>query len=117
MLAKTPSVNCVMRLRMKFRRMRELYWLDASVNASKVMEKVIPITVIIEPANVDNICRAPSAPTPNKRGHWLSQRSLVAESVSINTTAKTMLPAIISEGRNQKLDRRLPQSCIILFIH
>lgn len=51
---------------MKFRRMREVYWLDAS--ATKVMENVIPITDIIEPASVDNIWRAPSAPAPDSRG-------------------------------------------------
>ena len=43
------------RLRMKFRRMREVYWLEASASASRVMENVMPITVIIEPASVDNI--------------------------------------------------------------
>ena len=42
---------------------------DANTNASNVMEKVIPIPVIIEPAKVDNISRAPSAPTPKSRGH------------------------------------------------
>jgi len=75
-----------------------------------------PITVIIEPASVDNIWRAPSAPTPNKRGHWPSHWLRPAESASINATAKTMLAVTISEGINQKLDRRLPRSCLNLFI-
>jgi hypothetical protein len=101
---------------MKFRRMREVYWLEASANATRIMENVTPMTDIIEPASVDNIWRAPSAPTPNKRGHWASQRSLQAESASINAVAKTTLPRTISEGKNQKLDRRLLQSCLNLFM-
>ncbi|MFT5350006.1 MAG: hypothetical protein ACI909_001335 [Planctomycetota bacterium] len=64
--------------------------------------------VIIEPADVDNIWRAPSAPTLNSRGHWLSHWLKPAESASINTTAKAMLLVTISAGINQKLDRRSP---------
>ena len=59
---------------MKLRKMREVYWLEANANASRVMETVMPITDIIEPASVDSISRAPSTPTPNIRGHWASHR-------------------------------------------
>ena len=76
----------------------------------------MPITVNIEPASVDNIWRALSAPATNRRGHWASHRSLPAEFASINPTAKTILPTTISEGINQKLDRRLLQSCLALFM-
>ena len=116
MPAKIPSTTCVTRLRMKFRRMREVYWLEASASTTRVMENVTPTTVIIEPAIVDIIPRAPSAPAPNRRGHWASHRSLPAESASINATARAMLNTTISEGINQKLDRRLLQSCLNLFM-
>ena len=53
-------------------------------------------------------------PGPNSRGHWASHRSLPVESASINATAKTILTTTISEGMNQKLDRRLLQSCLNL---
>jgi hypothetical protein len=78
------------------------------------MEKVMPKTFIIEPARVASICREPSAPTPNKRGHWPSQRSLQAESASIRPIARKMLTRTNSKGANQKLDCRLPQSCLSL---
>ena len=61
---------------MKFRRMREVYWLEAITSATRVIENVTPTTVIIEKAQaiVDNIPRAPSALAPNRRGrrtsHW-----------------------------------------------
>ena len=45
-------MTCVTRLRMKLRKTREVYWLEASVSASRVMENVMPITDIIEPASV-----------------------------------------------------------------
>ncbi len=99
---------------MKFRRMRDVYWLDARVSTTKIMENVTPTTVIIEPAIVDIIPRAPSAPAPNRRGHWLSHRSLSEEAASINTTARAMLTKTISEGMNQRLDRILIQSCLSL---
>jgi hypothetical protein len=35
---------------MKFRRMREVYWLEASASTTTVMENVTPTTVIIKPA-------------------------------------------------------------------
>ena len=92
---------------MKFRRMREVYWLEASASATNVMENVTPITDIIEPAIVDNISREPAAPAPNRRGHWANHRSLPAESASTKTTAKTILNMTITKGTNQKLDRKL----------
>ncbi len=61
MPAKIPSVNCVTRSRMKLRRMREVYWPDASASVTRVIENVTPTTLIIEPAIVDNIPRAPAA--------------------------------------------------------
>jgi hypothetical protein len=67
--AKIPRTTWVTRLRMKFRRMRDVYWLEASANTTKIIENVTPTTVIIEPAIVDIIPRAPSAPAPNRRGH------------------------------------------------
>ena len=114
MPAKIPSVTCVTRLAMKLRRMREVYWLDASASATRVMENVMPITVIIEPASVDNNWRAPSGPAPNRRGHWVSQRLPPLESVSIKATAKTTLAATITDGMNQKLERRSLQICLSL---
>jgi hypothetical protein len=39
-----------------------------------VIENVTPTTAIIEPAIVDNIPRAPSAPAPNMRGQRVSHR-------------------------------------------
>lgn len=101
---------------MKFRSMRDVYWLEASTSTTKIIENVTPTTFIIEPAIVDIIPRAPSAPAPNRRGHRFSQRSLPAESASIKATAKAMLTTTISKGRSQRLDRRLLQSCLSLFM-
>ena len=46
---------------MKFRRMREVYWLEAKASATKVIENVIPMRDIMEPARVANSWRAPSS--------------------------------------------------------
>ena len=94
---------------MKLRRMREVYWLEASASVTKVIENVTPTTVIIEPAIVDNISRAPSALEPNRRGQRASHWALPVVCASIKTIARTMLPATISEGTNQKLDGRALQ--------
>jgi hypothetical protein len=110
MPAKIPSTTCVTRSRMKFRRMREVYWIEASASVTKVIENVTPTMVIIEPAIVDNIPRAPSAPTPNRLGQRASHGSLPMESASIKATARAMLAATISEGTNQKLVRKLLQN-------
>lgn len=56
------------RSRMKFRRMREVYWLETSASVTNTIENVTPTTVIIEPAIVDNTPRAPAALAPNRRG-------------------------------------------------
>lgn len=47
-------VLCVARLRMKLRRMRDVYWLAANASATNVIENVTPMTVIVEPAIVAN---------------------------------------------------------------
>ncbi len=93
-----------------------MYWLEASASVTKIIENVIPTTVIIEPAIVDNIPRAPSALAPNTRGQRASHCSIPVESNSINAAARTMLTATISEGTNQKLECRLLQSRFSLFI-
>ena len=116
MPAKIPSTTCVTRLRMKFRKMREVYWLEAIDNTIKTIENVTPTTVIMEPAIVDNIPRAPSALAPNRSGQRASHRSLPLEPASTKATARAMLTATISEGTNQKLDRRLLQICLSLFM-
>ena len=116
MPAKIPSTTCVTRSLMKFRRMREVYWLEASASVIKVIENVTPTTVIIEPAIVANIPRAPAAPAPNRRGQSAIHVSLPEESASIKPTARTMLNATISDGTNQKLARRLLQNCLSLFM-
>ena len=113
---KIPSTTCVTRSRMKFRRMREVYWPEASESVTRVIENVTPATVIIEPAIVDNIPRAPSALAPNRSGQRASHRSLPLEPASTKATARAMLTATISEGTNQKLDRRLLQICLSLFM-
>ncbi len=114
--AKTPSVVWVARFFMKFRRMREVYWLEAKASATKVIEKVMPMRDIIEPARVANSWRAPSAPTPKRRGHRASQRSPHTASASISTSAATMPSTTASEGTNQKLDRASLKSCLNLFM-
>jgi hypothetical protein len=53
--------------------MREAYWLEAKASTTKIIEYITPKTVIIEPAIVDIIARAPSAPNPNRLGHWVIQ--------------------------------------------
>jgi hypothetical protein len=82
----------------------------------KTIENVTPTTVIIDPAIVDNIPRAPSAPTPNRRGQRDSHCSLPMKSASIKAVARAMLTATIIAGTNQKLARRLLQSRLSLFM-
>src|SRR5665811_1650188 len=106
---KTPSTTCVTRSPMKFLRIREVYWLEASVRATRVIENVTPTTVIIEPAIVDNISREPSALAPNRCGQRASHCVIAVECNLTNAIARAMLNARISEGTNQKLDRRLLQ--------
>src|SRR5664280_181673 len=106
MPAKIPSTSCVTRSRMKFRRMRDVYWLEARASVTRVIENVTPTTVIIEPAIVDNMPRAPAAPEPNRRGQRAIHGLLPLESIAIDATASTMLTATITEGMNQKLPRR-----------
>jgi hypothetical protein len=51
-----------------------------------------------------------------RRGQRAIQGWVPAESVSISATASPMLNATISEGTNQKLPRRLLQTCFSLFM-
>ena len=61
--------------------------------------------------------RPPSFRPGTKQPRPLSQPwSLPAESASINATARAVLNTTISEGINQKLDRRLLQRCLNLFM-
>ena len=117
MPAKIPSTTCVARLLMKFRRMREVYWLEAIASATRVIENVTPTTDIMEPAMVESIPRPPAAPAPNRRGHLASNLSPTKRSTSIRAMASTMLPATINEGRNHRLERRSLQSCLNLFMN
>ena len=112
--ANVPSTTCVARSLMKLRRIRDVYWLEASASVTSVMENVIPTTVIIEPAIVDSMPRAPAAPEPKRRGQRASQSWPAEASTSINPRARLMLAATISEGMNQKLARRLPMRNLIL---
>ena len=76
----------------------------------------MPMTDIIEPARVDSIWRAPSAPTPKMRGHRASQRSPHTAPASIIASAATMPSTTASEGTNQKLDRASLKSWLSLFM-
>ncbi len=96
--------------------MRVVCWLEAIASVTKVIENVIPASVIIDPAIADNIPRAPSAPPPNRSGQQASHRSFPVEPALTKATARAMLTATISEGINQKLDRRLLQICLSLFM-
>jgi hypothetical protein len=66
--------------------------------------------VIIDPAIVDKIPRAPSALAPKTSGQRVSHRVLASECAAIKATAMAMLPATISAGKSQKLVRSLSQS-------
>jgi len=72
----------------------------------KVIENVTPTTVIIEPAIVDNIPRAPSALAPNRRGQRASHWALPVECASTKAIARVMLPATISVGTKPKTRRQ-----------
>ncbi|GJG89622.1 hypothetical protein tb265_48030 [Gemmatimonadetes bacterium T265] len=52
---------------MKVRSTRGVYWADACATAAMVIENVTPDTVIIEPAMVESMPRASSAPAPRGR--------------------------------------------------
>jgi len=59
---KLPSTNWVPRSRMKLRSRRGPNCEVASCRVTTVSEKVRPVTVIIEPAIVARMVRAPSGP-------------------------------------------------------
>src|SRR5215813_3846342 len=92
--------------------MRDEYWLDACDNATIVIEKVTPATVIIELAIEDSIPREPSAPAPNNLGKLVKSLRLSRESNSIATTARAPDPRTMSVGRNHKLERSLINSVL-----
>ncbi len=73
---KTPSTSWVVRSRMKWRRMRGEYWLDARESATTVIENPTPATVIMEVATALSISREPSALAPRSRGHSSASSSL-----------------------------------------
>ena len=68
MLTKKPRTTWLVRLRLKLRSTRGVYWLDTWANVLSVSEKIRAATVIIEPAMAVSTPRAPSAPAPNSRG-------------------------------------------------
>ena len=79
------------------------------------MENVTSTTVIMEPAIMESILRAPAAPAPKRRGQRLIHFCFPLESAPIKITARRMPSAIISEGKNQKLSRRTLQVRLTLF--
>ena len=101
---------------MKFRRMREVYWLEASASVTRVIENVTPTTVIIEPAIVDSIPRAPSAPAPNMRGQRASHRSAPGGIHFDQRHREDNAGGDNQRRRNQKLVRRLLQNRLSLFM-
>ena len=116
MPAKISSTTWVTRSRMKFRRMREVYWLDASASVIRVIENVTPTTVIIEPA-IRGQPPARAGRAGAKQARPADQPFFApVESASIKAAPKAMLPATISEGTNQKLARRLLHNRLSLFI-
>jgi hypothetical protein len=62
-----PRTNWILLSRMKFRSRRGPNCEDARLRATMVMEKVTPVTVIMDAAMVDKIDRAPSGLTKVKK--------------------------------------------------
>jgi len=59
---KVPRVTWLPRSRMKFSSSRGPNWFEANVNATMVIEKTTPATVIIDAAIAPSTSRAPSGP-------------------------------------------------------
>ncbi|CAA9301124.1 MAG: hypothetical protein AVDCRST_MAG40-366 [uncultured Gemmatimonadaceae bacterium] len=114
MPTNAPSTTWLARSRMKLRRMRGVYWLDACVTATVVMEKVTPATVIIEPAIAESIERELPALAPKTRGQRASASASTRADSSTIPTASAMAPSTIAPGTNQRLPRSCAQSAAIL---
>ncbi len=86
---------------MKLRSTRDEYWPAARVSATSVIEKVTPTTVIIEPAMVDRMARAPSASGPIE--------AATGRCSSTSSRARPSAPDAMISGTNQKLWSRRSQ--------
>jgi len=121
MPAKMPSTTCVARSRMKFLRMRDVDWLEASASVTNTntntIENVTPTTVIIEPAILDNTPRAArraGAKQTRPEGHPL----LAAGGVHLNQGYCDRKAVRHNKTRAKtKMPRRLLQSRLNLFMN
>ena len=82
-----------------------MYWLEVSERATMVIENTTPATVIIEPATAVSRPRDPDAPAPKTSGQRASRCSSTLVSTAIKAAASPTVPAMITAGTNQKLDR------------
>jgi hypothetical protein len=82
---------------MKFRRMREVYWLEAGASTTGVMENVTPTAVIIKPAIRGHPARA--IRPGDKRARPPAQANARSRRSRFNQHyPKAMLTKTISEG-------------------
>lgn len=76
---------------------------SASTSATIVIENTTLVIVIVAPAIADRSWRAPSAPTPKKRGNRDSASSPTRESSSTAAIASAPETKTIIAGTNQRL--------------
>lgn len=89
---------------MKFRISRDEYCVDAVAIVMIVSVNDRLATVIIDPAIAVSIPRAPSAPTPNKRGNRAAQSYPTTASAAIRPLAIAIAAATMVSGTNHRLD-------------
>ncbi len=90
---------------MKLRSTRGEYCVAVSDNATMVMEKTTPATVIIDVAMADSIAREPLALAPNRRGDHSASSRVFHPSNSTRASAAAIEASTTSPGTNQKLAR------------
>ena len=76
-----------------------------------VTENVTLTTVIIEPATAESSARAPSEPPPKNQSGRAS-RSQVFRSRFVSPIARPMQASVITEGRNQYVQRKYAQMAV-----
>lgn len=96
-----PRVACTIRLRRKPLSMRGLNWLLTSCRTTSVMEKMRPVTEIVEDEMVPSTSRAASGPpsNTNSRAGSDSPRSQVGMRKPRMRAAATLTAGIAQKGR------------------
>ena len=109
---KRPSTTWLPLSRMKLRSTREVYWADARVRATIVIENVTPAMVAIDPATACNRPQASSASILNSRCQSCRRASPAWRSSSTRPSASSISPVMTRVGTNHRLEWIRTHSCL-----